>query len=303
MDRTLCVKCHVLKADGTEKIDVMDVNDIVFDTSKYLDKNGELYFCEQTVDGAVKNIIVTKDTYYQKCMGLNISAPKKKKLGFGHILFAYVWLPITVFIYFVIIIGTIGMCFYEKTFMKYAPDICFSIAVLVTSCALFISMVFKGKGILIVLHTYFVAHLTASVQMYISDIMTHTSIIDCIPLDIALIGVLYLCTLSYYKKREYIFTEERNDILSRNSAVIALFIQIGIAICFDCMLYIYSVIQMFQISSGYGLFGIFAPVISQFAFLIDEGFDSVYAYAFYYAVIATVAGFGPYLIQSKQDEL
>lgn len=278
-DNKVYTQSHILKIDGSVVDKPFSTDNISFNYFKYLDENGELYFCEQYVDGVLKNVIVTNKVFKKKLdkrfkdLGLN-------KLGIGHILFAYMFLPCLILLLAFSSVVCIMLAIFEDFFVT-LPFMS-SVAILFfTSVFFFISLVRKNINYCFFLHAFFLLFVFTNLLFDLEKYVEHSAGFNSFFIIIGLI--LYRCMFVYYRNRHNRFTGESYfiDHLFR-----ILFIIICLApYAAFCVSYVYSVYHMFQSSVLYGLFGAFFPVLSQIIFLISTGYDTAYAFSLYFAFI------------------
>lgn len=215
---------------------------------------------------------------------------KTKKLGVGHIITTYIWLPIILILYLLNIIGSVASCITESP-MAYFPYLISSCITFICAAFAFVSLITQNEKAYKLIHACCFSLIYGYVVDYIAALMTHEYIIQCIPLGVMVIVLISVLIHNYYRKRQHCLDNPRMGTIINNSENIILNIISAITYCTCILIYSYSIYQMFNISVGYGLFGVFVPIISQFAFLFETGFSSVYAFVLYFACITIIFGF------------
>ena len=285
MEKEVYVQCHILKSDGTETLDAMNMNDIFFDISKYTDKNGELYFVEEIIDGQKKRMIVSKEVYLQKHAGVYTPKVDKKKIGFGHILFAYVFLPIYTILYFLNSIASIYVLIQEGGGILYAPYVISQMMMAISGFFLFASLIRKDKSMLTMLHIFFTVLILAAIASDIGGFIIHESMMDYIP-GSTIISIIFLLIMNkYYTKRVHHFIKDEKTY----PMIIIMISFSATTFIYSIIIYVYSVVDMFGMSTINGLIALLLPGIGQFIYMGIIGYDTLYTYAFLYAAFAVFA--------------
>lgn len=299
-EERLYIQAHFLMENGSEQDRPVNPETMLFDFTKYLDANGELYFCEQIIDGTPKNVIVKKEIYMQKKAGVYTPEPQNKKLGILHIMITYIILPlmclgglfgfigVSVFIPLGVIVHADGS---NTTFFECLPNI-FSHSFIFAACIVAIVNLHKRtKEGYALIHLALLSIIMVCMTNYISTVMNHERLIECLPFELLVSIIWFFCIHEYYKNRIYCLcgakiTNVFGELVSFLAYIPHLFAYIS-----SFIIYAYSVYHMFGASIGEGLFGLFVPGIAQIYFLFRTGFCTNYAYLCYFAAMAYVFGF------------
>lgn len=216
---------------------------------------------------------------------------KPKKLGGWHIVISYIWLPLTCFMYLIALFSHVVECFSEPL----GANIPYLIAYAFTGIVgifTFISMIQQNQKAYYLIHIFCVSLLYSNLVDYIANLMTLENILYTVPLNAIITAIIFMLIHKYYKNRQDLLDSPRVGSLIRNSNTIipGIIFFIGM-IALPLGIYGDSVYYMFQKSVGYGLFGVFVPVISQFVFLLDTGLVSIYAFNFYFTALSLAFAF------------
>lgn len=283
MGKDINAQCHILDKYGRETIELINLNDVSFDISKYTDKNGELYAIESEVEGKQNRTLVSKKVYKNKKTEIYKSAGKNDRLGAFHIIIAYILIPLMTMLY--ILSGILSIVYLIEMSGKiiYTADIITSFLVVFTGINAIIYAIRKDSLAPEIICSHFIMLLLSSVQTCIQDFILHESLVKMMPTEIIMPLILLLCSKKYYSKRDESFTSTRYKKKETTLAVIgcATFI-------YDIIIYIYSVACMFEASTSFGWLGIGAPIIGQLVYIFISGLDSVLAYLIYYCFALSI---------------
>lgn len=276
------IEVHLLDLDNGYRIEYWDNDFCVQNLDNYVDDRENLYIITYTENGQSIYDGVSSSVF-PSVLKLYQSASKKttKKLGAWHFIITYIWLPLIILLFILSIFGNIISCVTESV-MVYLPYLLSNIIILICSSLACVSLITQNQKAYFLIHACCISLIYGYVIEYIANIITHTNIIQCIPLGLLTIIIISVCIHKYYKKRQHCLDNSRMGSIFRNCENFLCTIIAVVNWCCCGLVYCYSVYHMFKDSIGYGLFGVFVPGISQFVFLFNTGFSSVYAFVLYF---------------------
>lgn len=219
----------------------------------------------------------------------NLTLPHKK-LGAWHFIITYVWLPIMVLLYLLSFISNIVLMFTDSI-LAHLPNMFMDFTVFATAALACVSLITQNTKAYFLIHSFCLTLLTSYVLEYVSIIMTHKYLGQCIPVAVITMILIFIAIHKYYAKRRPCFDNLRMGTIFTNCEMISVGVAEIITYITGGIVYIYSIYYMFKISIEYGLFGVLLPGVSQLVYLKDAGFLSVYAYILYFAAIFIVYKF------------
>ena len=296
----MTVNSHILRLDGSITDCIMNSDNFNFDYTKYLDENGELYFYEHQGIDKVQTIITTKGYYLQLKNGIalnNIQQPTKtKKLGIGHVIITYVWLPLCILGCIINIIKGIATININIILTNILLVSC-ELFVLISSIYAFICLVRRNREAYPLIQLACISMIFSGLVYDIVGLMLALGSYY-LPIATALYTIIYFLIRIYYSKRKEHFNNPQIGSLLRDSEEFVAVLPSIYVYILPFVIYGYSVFYMFQSAIWYGMFGVFVPVIAQLVYLVSTGFNTEYAFLCYFTAIA----FGCTLVMAKTIE-
>ncbi len=211
-----------------------------------------------------------------------------KKLGIINYLINFILLPCIIITYTLSLLNNIiyiVLSFNDTalSFVVYEVFICFAIFfVIISAIRTTIAIAKCHNTALSWIGSFLILYCA---ERILSSIYLFASKDNALSFGSILFGLLPFIVISilifkYYKNRRYNFNQESNGNGETFIGFVCITAYLSLLLIEGISLY-----EMFSQSVGYGLFGLFVPVVSQMIHVFNSGFNSPFAYMIYGSII------------------
>ena len=218
---------------------------------------------------------------YKSSKESDINKFKIMKLGFFHIVYTYIFMPLMLISAILTFVGEIYVAMTEHIFhIDMFPDIIMLVMNVFCTAIACIALIKKDRYAYKWTVAQWITHTIFELQYDIRGFITEMPSTYYIPLSTLVSLIIGVLICRYYNKRQHLLKDDIYRGLIAIPEVVSIIYYVSSSLL-GVYVYLYSVLHMFRTGILYGLFGTLLPVIGQLVYLNGEGWTSPYAYLFF----------------------
>lgn len=211
----------------------------------------------------------------------DINKFKTMKLGFFHIVYTYIFMPLMLLSAILTFVGEIYGAMIEHIFhIDMIPDIFMLVMNVFCTAIACIALIKKDRYAYKWTVAQWITHTIFELQFDIRGFITKMPSTYYIPLGTLVSLIIGVLICRYYNKRKHLLKDDIYRGLIAIPEVVSIIYYVSSSLL-GIYVYLYSVLHMFRSGILYGLFGTLLPGIGQLVYLNGEGWTSPYAYLCY----------------------